>query len=288
MATVEDLCDAHCVNIEQYQEAVEKIKHQYDHRITAILNTLCGDAVELGWQWEGTVCDTSTDEYKWSATISLDPEQEKKVDFTFTIEESLQNEDSTDGINFSLKAEKWGGWSNSTLGGITPFNYTEEVWVPVTDADEIEDRFSIIEIEAGDLLSLLPKIQSKRHRFKPGQSLRSTEPHARCIGRVCIEHAHDKSVVSCKTESNRERRAKQVTCKSGLPGWQCRLRDNYDNDFEQFKSCSRIYKIAKRLGFKNAEEAWHENPVIQGSTNPDDLCVVKSKKLTKRGSRTNK
>lgn len=67
---------------------------------------------------------------------------------------------------------------------------------------------------------------------------------------------------------------KQVKCKSGLTGWQCRLQKNYDNSFEQFEAYNETYAIATRLGYKNAEEAWKANPIIQGSTEPSDLRVV--------------
>ncbi len=67
---------------------------------------------------------------------------------------------------------------------------------------------------------------------------------------------------------------KRVKCKSGIEGWQCRLRENYDNNFEQFDAYDEVYNLAIRLGFKNAEHAWNVNPIIQGSTNPDDFRVV--------------
>lgn len=70
---------------------------------------------------------------------------------------------------------------------------------------------------------------------------------------------------------------KTVKCKSGLKGWQCKLRKNYDNSFEQFEAYNETYNIAERLGFKTALEAWDKNPLIQGSTEPSDLRIVISK-----------
>lgn len=67
---------------------------------------------------------------------------------------------------------------------------------------------------------------------------------------------------------------KTVICRSGLKGWQQKLRKNYDNDFEQFKSYCEIYNIHMRLGFDSPEKAWETNPTIQGSSNPSDLKVV--------------
>lgn len=69
-------------------------------------------------------------------------------------------------------------------------------------------------------------------------------------------------------------RTYRVRCQSGLTGYRCRLRVNYDS-FEQFKAYSRIYALAERLGFRSAKKAWEMNPVIEGSTIPDDFRVVK-------------
>jgi hypothetical protein len=67
---------------------------------------------------------------------------------------------------------------------------------------------------------------------------------------------------------------KRVKCKSGIEGWQCKLRENYNNDFEEFESYCTSHDIAGRLGFTSPQEAWEINPIIQGSVIPSDLRVV--------------
>jgi hypothetical protein len=74
---------------------------------------------------------------------------------------------------------------------------------------------------------------------------------------------------------------KQVKCKSGITGYQCRLRKSYDS-FEEFEAYDEIYGVSKRLGFKSAEAAWKKNPLINGSIFPSDLCVVKE--TSRRGT----
>jgi len=64
------------------------------------------------------------------------------VDICFEIAESLANDGSLDGINFILDITTVGG---SMLGGLSPFNYTPEVWVDVNDEAAVEERFQIIE-----------------------------------------------------------------------------------------------------------------------------------------------
>jgi hypothetical protein len=66
---------------------------------------------------------------------------------------------------------------------------------------------------------------------------------------------------------------KQVVCKSGLKGWQGRLRTMYAS-FEEFNNYCAIYNNHTRLGYKNPENAWRFNPLIQGSVNPGDYRKI--------------
>ena len=76
----------------------------------------------------------------------------------------------------------------------------------------------------------------------------------------------------------------QVICKSGLTGWQGHLRDQY-NSYAEFQQADEIYGLATRLGYdwqdnSPAAYAWNDNPVVQGSVNPDDYCRVLTFKST--------
>jgi len=63
--------------------------------------------------------------------------------------------------------------------------------------------------------------------------------------------------------------------------WQARLRDNYDNDIEQWRAYAEVYGLHTRLGFETIEEAWEANPLIQGSVHPADFKIVESEKSPK-------
>lgn len=65
----------------------------------------------------------------------------------------------------------------------------------------------------------------------------------------------------------------RTICQSGIEGWQARLQDNYDNDFNQWRACSETYGLSERLGYDSVEEAWEANPIVEGSTNPSDFRV---------------
>lgn len=58
------------------------------------------------------------------------------------------------------------------------------------------------------------------------------------------------------------------------PGfWQRRLHENYGH-FEHWEHWSAVYGLAGRLGYASARDAWDDNPLIQGSVNPDDFSVA--------------
>lgn len=65
----------------------------------------------------------------------------------------------------------------------------------------------------------------------------------------------------------------RVICDSGIEGWQCRLRENYTS-YTDFVVYSETYGLHARLGFDCPEDAWRENPLVQGSSCPDDFRRV--------------
>ncbi len=66
---------------------------------------------------------------------------------------------------------------------------------------------------------------------------------------------------------------KRVKTKSGLDGWQGYLQDQYSG-LPEFRRYSGSFGLSDRLGYDSTAEAWEANPLIQGSTNPDDYCRV--------------
>lgn len=64
-----------------------------------------------------------------------------------------------------------------------------------------------------------------------------------------------------------------ITLRSGRKGWRHRLRDNYHNDFSAWETCADCYGLADRLGM-SIEEAWEENPIIEGSVDPTDFGLA--------------
>lgn len=56
--------------------------------------------------------------------------------------------------------------------------------------------------------------------------------------------------------------------------WITRLQSNYKS-LEDWRDYNQTYGLARKLGFVDALEAWHANPHIGGSTNPEDFGLVK-------------
>jgi hypothetical protein len=61
--------------------------------------------------------------------------------------------------------------------------------------------------------------------------------------------------------------------KKSVNVWNSRLHHTYSS-FEEWESYSETYGLAFRLGYDTAQEAWDENPMVQGSTNPSDFKKV--------------
>ncbi len=69
---------------------------------------------------------------------------------------------------------------------------------------------------------------------------------------------------------------KRVIVKSGLAGWQGKLREVYAS-LDEFEHWCMHYAIHVRLGYKTVKGAWRNNPTVEGSVNPRDLRRVKGK-----------
>jgi hypothetical protein len=57
-------------------------------------------------------------------------------------------------------------------------------------------------------------------------------------------------------------------------GWRGKLQDQYSS-WDEFKNCSDIYGLVKRLGYKTAKAAWEDNPMVEGSVDPSDYRKVR-------------
>jgi hypothetical protein len=130
----------------QYITLSEGVKDKYEARITAYLTGVAKLFREQGWA-AGPVMDLCADEWEWAIQVNPDPQADLKGDrrtiaIEFEIAESLQYGDGTTGVSFRIDLNGMGGW---VIGGLAPYNYTSDCWVPIDDEDAVETRFSIVE-----------------------------------------------------------------------------------------------------------------------------------------------
>lgn len=109
-------------------------------RMKAVLMRWQQAARDAGYESDGPH-DLSDDCYRWYIVIEGNGLPEP-VDVSIEIAESLEYEGGTEGVNFSIDIVAVGG---EIIGGLTPHNYTPQVWVPITDREAVLARFAILE-----------------------------------------------------------------------------------------------------------------------------------------------
>jgi hypothetical protein len=124
----------------------EQITKRYERRIYAVLNSIAAVLRDAGYLVDEPCelpCDTY---YRVTFTVHRDgnvhefgPED---IDVTPEVCPSEVFDGEEGGVNFSLSIVQMGG---RILGGLTPFNYTPQVWVDRKDKQAIEERFAIFE-----------------------------------------------------------------------------------------------------------------------------------------------
>lgn len=137
----------------------EEIKDKYEKKILQILSNIsdCLKDGEEGWK-VGAVNEMHDDEFKWGMLISkLDEDpielSNDDIDISFTIIESERNDGEENGVSFSIEAVTVGG---VIVGGLTPYNYTNDVWVSKDDEEAIEIRFQILQqVDVSELVYLI-------------------------------------------------------------------------------------------------------------------------------------
>lgn len=123
-------------------DRAEQIKLRYELRIMEILRGYAQTFREAGYEATEPF-DMSADDYRWTFSVNGNDLPES-IDVTFEIAESAEHESSEPpyGVNFAIDLVAYGGL---IVGGLMPYNYTDECWCPLEDDDAIEQRFSILE-----------------------------------------------------------------------------------------------------------------------------------------------
>ena len=137
----------------EYEERVKQIKDAHEGIILRILEGIRKALVEAGFD----ACEPYEmfdDQYQWWMSVYIAGSDSERcledIDIVFEIAESRADH----GITFSINVSTVGG---EMIGGLTPYNYTDKVWVDVKDADGVRERFRFF--EDADSASMVELIQ---------------------------------------------------------------------------------------------------------------------------------
>lgn len=151
-----------------YCDKIEALKLKYEPRILEIMKNLAEAFRAEGFEPMGIV-DLCDDEYRWAFEARLPgkfPEREHhpSINISFEIVEQRENDGEGQGVTFRIDLT---GVDNECLGGNAPFNYTEQCWVDIDDAEAVEARFKLVETaDPYECVSLVGNLAAQMEKFE--------------------------------------------------------------------------------------------------------------------------
>jgi hypothetical protein len=136
------------------------IARKYGARARKYLRAVKDGLKGAGLHVQGPDDMGSKDEFAWSLYVAGKPiaqieDGDDAVDITFRVLESEEWDGTEGGVSFGVDAVTTEG---SEIASLTPGNYTDDVWVSIKDASEIDDRFLLVEgVDPGELVYLVAK-----------------------------------------------------------------------------------------------------------------------------------
>lgn len=134
----------------------DEIKNKYEKRIEAYLQTIIDALREYELEVSDVSLETWSDDYQWwvfTHPVGRVRSDGAWVDICFTIAESEHWDGEENGINFMVEINSASG---RQIGGVIPYNFTNEVWVSRDDEEAIDERFCFVEridpLSAADLI----------------------------------------------------------------------------------------------------------------------------------------
>jgi hypothetical protein len=132
------------VTEENAAEYATAIYERFKGRMEAYLAETAKLFREQGWNATDPM-DMSGDDYEWAILVAPaghDPlKSDRSIAVEFEVCEAMEY-DGTPGVSFKIDLIGSGGY---IVGGLAPYNYTDECWVPMDDEAAIETRFLICE-----------------------------------------------------------------------------------------------------------------------------------------------
>lgn len=127
-----------------YGTHMEAIAATYGPKALALLARIRDVVIAAGYECTEPY-DLSSDDHRWSMLVTRpgDP-QDNGVDISVEIAEQVgyEGEDAPWGINFGISIVHYGGL---ILGGLMPYNFTEQCWVDSRDEGAVGERWAIVD-----------------------------------------------------------------------------------------------------------------------------------------------
>lgn len=137
-----------------YATVTETIAQTYDADALRILRQVSEHLIAVGVACAEPV-QMWDDNYRWGlATLNEAGEVgEGSADFVLALIERRdhEGENAPAGVAWGLDISGWGG---TILGGLTPYNFTEDLWIDSADTEAVRARFVLLrdtaEAQTGD------------------------------------------------------------------------------------------------------------------------------------------
>jgi hypothetical protein len=126
----------------------EQIKEKYEARILTIMNKIKSELEDEGFVVTDPYEMCDRDDEWWMRVVTGegrtadDDLEDDDIDIRFIIATSTDWDGTENVVNFMLDVVEVSG---RMLGGLIPYNYTDQVWVSRDDEEAIEERFQIME-----------------------------------------------------------------------------------------------------------------------------------------------
>lgn len=123
---------------------IDKVVERYHERAIKLLKQIAQE-VEVSYP-NLSVSGPVTLQDSWSIIVRPKGADET-IDITLQVCDSEECDGTENGVNFSISVVTEGG---KILGGLTPYNYTDSVWVSRDDEEAVETRFNLLRSQALD------------------------------------------------------------------------------------------------------------------------------------------
>jgi hypothetical protein len=147
------------------ETSIDRIKRKYQPRVKMLLQGVIDAANHYGLA-VGPIIGTSDEDYAWSFFVNDPKNEEKEAEVKVTLAESETWDGTTGGVNFMLDVDG----RDEKIGGMIPYNYTDEVWVRRSKPEAIEARWRLFDegVDPGAIVDSIQEHFQKRPRKRAG------------------------------------------------------------------------------------------------------------------------